>query len=135
MREVSTRWVRGAAWGAIAVALLAAAALAVTVVVMSRGVDAASQTLSRGEGEALLAAIRAELAEMRGPPSSADLAEVVARHRAEGLRYVAVVQRDRGVEGEAGERAMGDPRGAHAGELVVTRDRVRIAQPLLGPPR
>jgi two-component system sensor histidine kinase HydH len=135
MSEVSTKWARGAAWGAITVALLAAAALAVTVVVMSRGVDAASRTLSRGEGEALLAAIRAELGETRGPPSSADLAAVVARHRAEGLRYAAIVHRDRGVEAEAGERAMGDPRGARADEMIATNDRVRIAQPLLhGPP-
>ncbi|HEY2514768.1 MAG TPA: hypothetical protein VGI39_28075, partial [Polyangiaceae bacterium] len=119
MGDVATRWHRGAAWGAITIALLAAVALAATVVVASHGVDAAAGTLTRGEAEVLLAASRSELMLLGGPPSPAELARVVAHHEAEGLRYLAVVHAPRGVEVEAGVPSLGDPAAARPDALVT----------------
>ncbi|HVJ92738.1 MAG TPA: hypothetical protein VM580_23215, partial [Labilithrix sp.] len=74
-------------------ATLAAVALGATVVASQRALSDASDVVIRGEGDLLLGALVSDLAE-EGPISSIVLERALDAHRAEGLRYVALVDRE-----------------------------------------
>lgn len=83
-----TRWLD---WAAIAVALIAAIALGVTVLVARTELSAASESMVRGEGNSLVERLHAEgRAAYHGPPTPAQLAEQLEQLRPSGLRFVSL---------------------------------------------
>jgi two-component system, NtrC family, sensor histidine kinase HydH len=118
-RRPSRRWVTG---GSIGMAMLAAIALAVTMLLAQRALTGASDLLVRGEAEALVESVKGDLRE------SADLEQGVttalASRETAGVRYVAVW--DHGaLAHEAGTRQM-QPEQDHPGALRRRGERVRI---------
>ncbi len=77
-------------WASLAMAGLAIIALAITVVVAHRALRASSRIVVRGEGEALLAKVQADL-QSGGVLEDRALASIVDAHSAEGLRYAAIL--------------------------------------------
>jgi two-component system sensor histidine kinase HydH len=126
----AVRWVTA---GSIVMAALAALALAATVLFAERALSDASDVIVRGEGDALLSAVAADLAARGAPPTAHDLEEELETHRAAGLRYVAVFEGPR-VVAEAGTARMPDamPRPGHS---AVLEKRVRVTGPLFPPRR
>ncbi|HEY4117746.1 MAG TPA: hypothetical protein VGM56_07825, partial [Byssovorax sp.] len=57
-RMARPAWV---AWGGLAIGALGAIALATTVIIARRALEGASEVVVRGEGDALVAALQAEL--------------------------------------------------------------------------
>ncbi|MEO8548850.1 MAG: hypothetical protein ABI678_02715, partial [Kofleriaceae bacterium] len=86
---------------AIALALMAAALVATVLAARHTVNDAFAQF---GDGQALTEeqAVRVDLGELDSPPTSANLAAILADHADEGLRYVAVVDSRAEVFAEAG---------------------------------
>ena len=78
-------------WGGVAIAVLAALALAVTVLLAQRALSAASDVLVRGEAEAMAAAVTQRLRSSEAP--ELELEAVLAEYRGEGLRYLAFGER------------------------------------------
>ena len=105
-------------------ALVAAVALGVTVLVAQRALAHASDVVVRGEADALLSVIVADVAQEGAPPTAAWLQGELTAHADRGLRYVAVVQRD--VVLEAGVATMPDVK-LRPGETSTTDRRVRLA--------
>ncbi|HET9987928.1 MAG TPA: HAMP domain-containing sensor histidine kinase [Kofleriaceae bacterium] len=105
---------------AIALALVAAALVA-TVLATRHAVNDAFATVGDGQAIAEDQAVRADLADLDGPPASSDLATIVAQHRDEGVRYLALIDRSANIIAEAGT-----PRGTFGPRARVTRvDRPR----------
>jgi two-component system sensor histidine kinase HydH len=111
---------------AIALALVAAALVA-TVLATRHSVNDAFATVGDGQAIAEDQAVRADLAERDGPPASSDLETVVAQHRDEGVRYVALFDSRGNVIAEAGK-----PRGTFVGRARTTRtDRPRVGREVI----
>jgi two-component system, NtrC family, sensor histidine kinase HydH len=111
-------------------AALAAVSLGATVLVAQRALADASDVVVRGEADALVAAVVADLmAEEPGPPTPAALEHELSVHAAKGLRYVAVVERDGMRIAEAGVPQMPGTM-LRPGESAVLGRRVRVAGPL-----
>jgi two-component system sensor histidine kinase HydH len=104
---------RGSWWvgkGAVAIALLAALALAATVLFAERVLDKACDVVVRGDGDALLSSVVVDLWETEPELTPQTLAAVVTKHAEQGLRYVALLDRqDRRVIIEAGTPGIGGP--------------------------
>jgi two-component system sensor histidine kinase HydH len=109
----------------MAMAALAAIALFVTVFIAQRALAHASDVVVRGEADALVSAVAADLADEGTPATSAILERELATHAAKGLRYVAVFERDR-VIAEAGSAMIPDAK-LRPGESSVVERRVRVA--------
>ena len=112
---------------AIAFALMAAALVAATWATRATVGDAFAAA-REGEALAVQQSVRADLAELGGPPSEDQLAGVLRDHAAEGLRYLAVL------EGHGYVVAAGTPLGGppirqrgRAIEVEQIGGRVRIA--------
>ena len=109
MRERRQR--RGSWWvgkGAVALAILAALALAATVLLAQRVLDNACDIVVRGDGNALLSGVIVDLWETEPELTPQTLAAVIAKHA--DLRYVAPLDRqDQHVLAAAGERAIPGP--------------------------
>lgn len=122
--------------GAMAWAVLAVLALAVTVWVAQRALGDASDVVIRGEGDALLGTLATELVENGAPPSADALARALEAHREEGLRYVALVGRDFRPWLEAGAATIADAE-AKLGVTTQRGSRVRMSGVMMPrrPPR
>ena len=72
--------------------LLICIALSATVWTTRSSVVDASDAVRRGHALALEQAVRADLADLEGPPSATDLAAILRAHNDEGLRYLAMVE-------------------------------------------
>jgi two-component system sensor histidine kinase HydH len=100
-------WVAG---GAMGMAILAALALAVTVLLAQHALDNAADVLIRGDGEAIAAGVVVDIWEVAWPLTAAELTPILAKHEADGLRYVAVVDRENHhVLASAGSAAISEP--------------------------
>ncbi len=119
----------------VALALVAAALIAAAWTTRSAVVDAYA-AVRDGQALAVQQAVRADLAELGGPPSSEQLATILAEHASDGLRYLAVLD-GRRIVGEAGHAVGvigGDDGGRRRparGELHLEQlgDRMRIELP------
>ncbi len=74
-------------------AALAALALGVTVWVATHALDNAGEVVVRGDADALVASLVVELADAEWPVTSETLTRLLARHEAQRLRYIALVDR------------------------------------------
>jgi two-component system, NtrC family, sensor histidine kinase HydH len=74
-------------------AALAALALGVTVRVAQHALDNAGDVVIRGDADTLIAGLVVELADAEWPVTSETLTQLLARHQAQRLRYVALVDR------------------------------------------
>lgn len=119
---------RWAEVGAVAMAVIAVVALALTVLLAQRALGEASDVVVRGEGDLLMSTVATELVE-GGPPTEAALAKALEAHREEGLRYLALVGRDHRPTMEAGTPSMTDAE-IHPGVTTRRGQRVRISGPL-----
>jgi two-component system, NtrC family, sensor histidine kinase HydH len=81
-----------AGWSVVAAFLLIGIALFATVWTTRSSVEDASTAVRNGQALALEQAVRADLADLEGPPSPQDLETILRIHFAEGLRYVAMVE-------------------------------------------
>ena len=97
-------------WSVAGAIALMGLALVVTTWTTRSSVLDASDTLVRGQADALEQAVRADLIDLDGPPAAADLAQILADHAADGLRWVAVIDRDGTVLAEAGTASPGHVR-------------------------
>jgi two-component system sensor histidine kinase HydH len=102
-----------AGWSVVAVFLLIGIALLATVWTTRSSVYDASDAVGRGEALAIEQTVRAELADLEGPATSADLASIVRDHAEEGLRYLALADNRGAIAAEAGT-----PVGVGAGEVI-----------------
>jgi two-component system sensor histidine kinase HydH len=126
-----TAWVGG---GSLAMGALAVGSLGATVFVAQRALTDASDVVIRGEGDALISAVVADLAEEGAPPTPALLAQELKAHESKGLRYLAIVDREGHVLTESGVARMGETP-IRPGESTVLEKRVRIVGPLMPPRR
>ena len=111
---------------AIAFALMAAALVATTWSTRDAVVDA-SEALHEGNVYAVQQAVRADLGELDGAPSEADLAKILQDHADQGLRYVAMVDGHGQVLDEAGTPVGDTQRHGHRGPAVTRlRGRTRV---------
>jgi two-component system sensor histidine kinase HydH len=122
---------------AIAFALMAAALVA-TVLATRHTVNDATGIVANGQVFAVEQAVRADLFELEGPPSSADLATLLADHSADGARYIGLRDPRGDILAEAGAaegtyiprqpRAGGPerPRSARSFEIDRVGSRLRI---------
>jgi two-component system sensor histidine kinase HydH len=110
---------------ATALALIAAALVAATWSMRSTILDAYAGVRD-GQAFAMQQTVRADLADLGGPPTAEDLARIVSDHAGDGLRYLAILDRGR-VALSAGD-AVGDETRRIAGvEISHVGGRVRIA--------
>jgi signal transduction histidine kinase len=113
-------------------AILAALSLATTVVLASRALDDAADVVVLGDGDTLASDVIVDLWEAESLTSET-LARLLAKHSKQGLRYVALIDRqDRHVFVEAGAAAI-TGRQLRQGEVVREGKRVRLLG--LIPPR
>src|SRR3569832_2363505 len=120
---------------AIALALVAAALVA-TVIATRHSVNDAFATVGDGQAIAEELDVRADLSDLEGPPTSAQLDAILASHRDEGVRYLALVDSRANVIAESGT-----PRGTLVPRALRTRRacrrplarRVAVRAPELGP--
>jgi two-component system sensor histidine kinase HydH len=106
-------------------AALAAIALGVTLFVAQRALTQASDIVVRGEADALIASVVADLAQQGGAPPTTELfQQEIETYKDRGLRYVAVLERDHKIE--AGTATMPDVH-LHPGESSTLGSRVRAA--------
>lgn len=96
-----------AGWSIVAVFALIGAALLATVWSTRASILDASDAVRCGQADAVEQAVRAELSDLDGAPTSADLATILHELHDDGLRYLAMV--------EPIERRGGDPDGAAGG--------------------
>ncbi len=123
----SSVWLRA---GSLGMAGLAVLALVVTVAVAMRALHDASETVVRGESEALLDSVTRDYLE-EGTPDDlrAFLTRELEAHADAGLRYAAVLERD-SLLAEVGGAQM-SRRWPRDGESIVEGDRARIGGTLL----
>ena len=84
-----------AGWSVVVTFLLIGIALIATVWSTRSSVIDASDAVRRGQALAIEQAIRADLADLEGPPSDTDLQTILHGHADEGLRYLAMVESNR----------------------------------------
>jgi len=106
-----------AGWSVVAVFLLIGIALLATVWTTRTSVQDASEAVGNGQALAMEQTVLADLADLDGPATSADLAAIVREHGEEGLRYLALLDNRGELSAEAGR-----PVGRGLGE-VITRGR------------
>jgi two-component system sensor histidine kinase HydH len=127
------RWPRWVANGAGAMAVLSALSLAVTVGLAQRALETAADVVVRGDGDTLIADIVVDLWETESLLTSEALAAVIAKHERQGLRYVALVDRqDHHAIAEAGGATLARPLYQPG---AVVRDGRRVRLVALIPPR
>ncbi len=115
-------------------AVLAVLSLGATVFVAQRALGDARDVVVRGEADALLIALSSDLSEETTPPTSAVLERELDAHRGEGLRYIALVDREGRAFAEAGAAEMESaPR--RPGPAIVGDRRVRMVGPMMPPRR
>lgn len=134
-----------ARWAVLATTLAMVAALLANSWANLRAVDEASETLHRGQGEPLLAAVHQTMARHEGPPPVEALEALLELHHPAGLRYVALLGHDGAVLVEAGQRIVDLDRGRSEqgppvsvrdhGSRIVMRSDLRRGGPGEGPPR
>src|SRR5688500_14583461 len=108
--------------------VLVAAGLVATAWSTRRAVNEAFEAVRDGQAFATQQAVRADLADLGGPPTSEDLAAILAEHSATGLAYVAMLDGKGRVHVAAGKPLVERP-GRHAGPGVRidhVGDRVRL---------
>ncbi len=88
--------------GLIAAALLMGAALLATVWTTYAGVERASDSITRGQLSVVHRALRGYSKQLGHPPSDGDLAQFVSDYWADGVRYVATLDRDGNVVASGG---------------------------------
>jgi two-component system sensor histidine kinase HydH len=81
-----------AGWSIVVVFALIGAALLATVWSTRASILDASSAVRCGQADAIEQAVRADLADLDGPPSSSDLAAILHERHDEGLRYLAMVE-------------------------------------------
>lgn len=81
-----------AGWSIVVVFALIGAALLATVWSTRASILDASSAVRCGEADAVEQSVRADLADLDGPPTQTDLAAILADRRDEGLRYLAMVE-------------------------------------------
>ena len=119
--------------GAVAIALLAALSLAATVVLAQRALANAADIVIRGDGDTLITGVVVDLWETEPELTSGTLAAVLEKHAAQGLRYLALLDRqDHHAIAEAGAAEAATPRYL-PGEVTRSGHRVRLLA--LIPPR
>ncbi len=85
-----------AGWSVVVAFLLIGFALLATVWTTRSAVIDATDAVRRGQALAMEQTVRAELADLEGPPVAEDLAAILREHARDGLRYLAMVEgRDR----------------------------------------
>jgi two-component system, NtrC family, sensor histidine kinase HydH len=132
MRE-GRRWSSWVASGAAAMAILAALSLAVTVGFAQHALETAAEVVIRGDGDTLIYDVVVDLWETESALTSETLGPLIAKHEAQGLRYVALLDRqDHHAIAEAGAATMSGPPYL-PGEVVREGRRVRLVA--LIPPR
>ncbi len=114
-------------------AALAAVALGATVVTSERALADASDVVIRGEGDLLLGALVSDLAEEPAPVSNEALERALEMHHVQGLRYVALVDREGRPLAEAGRAEMASTT-QRPGESRIEGRRARVTG-FLAPPR
>jgi two-component system sensor histidine kinase HydH len=114
-------------------AILAALSLAVTVGLAQHALETAADVVVRGDGDMLITDVVVDLWETESPVTSETLAALIAKHEAQGLRYVALLDRqDHHAVAEAGTATLARSRYL-PGEVVRVGRRVRLVA--LIPPR
>lgn len=108
--------------------------LGATVVTSQRALSDASDVIVRGEGDLLLANLVADVSEDPPPTTPEALDRVLENHVADGLRYLAVVDRNGTTLAEAGHSEMGSAE-LHPGEWRIEGRRARFIGPLFPPRR
>lgn len=92
MPPAARRVTQLAGWSVVAVFVLVGMALLGTVWTTRTSVVKASDAVRRGQALAIEQAVRADLAELEGPPTAADVEAIARAHAADGLRYLALVE-------------------------------------------
>jgi two-component system sensor histidine kinase HydH len=119
-----------AGWSVVAAFLLIGIALLATVWTTRRSVMDASDAVRRGQALAMEQTVRADLADLEGPPTEEDLARILADHQDEGLRYLAMVEGRSKILFEVGNAVSRDldeqPRRGRLDELVDGRLRLQV---------
>jgi two-component system sensor histidine kinase HydH len=134
MKRRRASWMAWIGGGSIAMGALAVVSLGATVFVAQRALADASDVIVRGEGDALVSAVVADIVDEGVPPTAAFLEQERKAHEAEGLRYIAIVDRDGSrVQVEAGDARMRDAV-LRPGQSKMVEKRIRVAG-LLMPPR
>ena len=77
-------------WGLIGAAVLMGTALLATVFSITRGVEAASETMIRGQAVSFIGAVRSLT--RRRTPTKAEVVEIFEQLEPEGVRYIAVIK-------------------------------------------
>jgi two-component system sensor histidine kinase HydH len=111
-------------------AALAAIALGVTVRVAQHALDNAGDVVVRGDADALVAGLVVELSEAEWPVTSETLTRLVARHQAQRLRYIALVDRQSHEARVAAGAALIAKRFELPGEVARQGQRVRLIDAL-----
>ncbi|HEX8112087.1 MAG TPA: hypothetical protein VF516_30350, partial [Kofleriaceae bacterium] len=92
-----------AGWSIVVVFALIGAALLATVWSTRASILDASEAVRCGQADAVEQAVRAELSDLDGVPTSADLATILHELHDDGLRYLAMIEREggapRGIDG------------------------------------
>ena len=96
-----------AGWSIVVVFALIGAALLATVWSTRASILDASDAVRCGQADAVEQAVRAELSDLDGVPTSADLAAILDELHDDGLRYLAMIERS--------ETGGGDPDGSAGG--------------------
>ena len=120
-------WLSG---GSVAMGLLAVLSLGATVRVAQRALAEASDVIVRGEEDALVSAVLSDIAHEEAPPTRALLEQELVAHEGQGLRYLAILERDGSPQVEAGESRMRDVP-LRPGQSLVVERRARVAAPLM----
>jgi two-component system, NtrC family, sensor histidine kinase HydH len=120
-----------AGWSVVVAFLLIGFALLATVWTTRSAVIDASEAVRRGQAVAMEQTVRAELADLEGPPTQADLDRILQDHVDEGLRYLAMVEGRTTVVFQAGKPVTTDVseqpvRGRRLDELVDGRLRLQV---------
>jgi len=95
-----------AGWSVVVTFLLIGIALIVTVWSSRASVVDASDAVRRGQALALEQAVRMDLGDLEGPPTTGDLVNILHNRSDEGLRYIAMIDDGR-VVGKAGTSVLG----------------------------
>ncbi len=120
-----------AGWSIVVTFLLLGVALLATVWSTRLSVVDASDAVRRGQALALEQGVRADLADLEGPPTTGDLETILQKYSDQGLRYVAMID-GRDVLAEAGSsvhEGLPPPRGhtASSSRLDEVDGRIIIA--------
>ena len=113
-----------AGWSIVVVFALIGAALLATVWSTRASILDASDAVRCGQADAVEQAVRAELSDLDGVPTSADLGTILHELHDDGLRYLAMLERS--------ERGGGDPDGSAGGaggRVPRGIDTIAIAEP------